>query len=264
MDGGHSLPLRVKGQLPDPFIFPVQGLLVISKLRCQIQKCKLCRISQPAFTDLGIIAEHTAFQKQIRICREKVFCRNRRPVYITLLYGHLISGQCAGLVRTDHIDCAQGLHRGQSSYDGSHLYHPGHAQRQNDRYDCRKSFRHSRYRKGDCRKEHVPYISFLKDCHQKQKNADAHGKNAEQLSKLCQSLLKRGQFSLFSSDHPCNPADLRFHSGCSYNTFSPSAGNHGGHKGHVGLVSNAPILHEGKRLLFHRNRLSGQGRLFYL
>ena len=256
---GHALSLGVKRLLLHSRYPLLELFLLYSKSPCQIQQRKLRGVSQPRIPRNGVITQCARLQKKAVSVRRKLFPAEKSAVRITLLYRHSVLSQCSGLVRTDHAHRTKRLHTGEPAHNGIYLYHPGYAESQHDGHYGRKPLRHRRNSEGNCGQQHISDISFLHHGNQKQKHADPHGRNAENLPQIRQPFLQRGQFVPSLLDKPGNLSDLRLHSSGRYNPHTPSIGYGSGHERHIMPISQPmPGSLQDLAALFRRHGLPCQ------
>ena len=180
---------------------------------------------------------------------------------IALFHRHPVLGQRPRLIRADDIDRPQRFHRRKLADNRIHLHHPRHAQSQDDGDNRRKPLRHSRYRQGNGRQQHIPHIPFLQHRHKKKKDTDKNCQCAQYLSKICQSFLERGHFLFRFADHPGNMANLGIHSRSDYDPLPSPIGYIRGHISHIPAIPDIRLIfRQIGRILIHRHRLACQGR----
>ena len=214
MQGRHHLPVRVERDLIKPCRSLHQDIIVRSVVPAVFDKGDLRGISDP-FLCFGIIlcviacAEACQQPDKQRIARIRFLRRDLGPFKEPAHDRHPVLGQRAGLVGTDHVDRAQGLHCMDLLDDRVLSAHFPDAGREHDGHNCGQSFRNDSHRKRDG--DHQRFDQFcmvdkdLADKHQDTQDDSCH---AQDQRYSVQVFLERGLLLFNGLQHAGDLADL--------------------------------------------------------
>ena len=186
------------------------------------------------------------------------------PVHPQMSDGHLVLGQCPGLIRTDHRGTPQGLYGRQLADNGPPPNHPLHPEGQSDGDNRRQSLRDRGHRQTDTGEEHFVSIMPVNDPGQHHHCRQEQGDNDQYLPQLLQPVLQRGLHRFRGLDQVGDLAHLRLHSG-EHHHPDPSAPNrHCPQEGHIFPISQGNLLSAADDTagLADRYRLPGESRFF--
>ena len=97
---------------------------------------------------------------------------------------HLVLCERTRLIGADNVDAAERLYREEPLYDGVALCHLGHADGQNDRNDCRQTFRDGCNCEGYCRHHGVgPFELLHENIHHEDDYTNDDADDCEDLTK---------------------------------------------------------------------------------
>ena len=180
-------------------------------------------------------------------------------------HGHRVAGQGAGLVRADHADGAQGLHRGQPADDGVAPGHALHADGQRDGHDRRQALRDRGHGQTHRGQEHLRRGVIA---HQDAEGEAGAGKDqdggrepAAELGHLPQQ--RRGE-PLHPGHQGADAADLGAGPGGDDDAGALAMGHQGARIGHAAAIRQGGLRRQRGDALVHRDRFAGQRRLLDL
>jgi hypothetical protein len=258
-DDRHLLALRVERQLIDERRGPLLLVLLNTGLAGDRQQRAFRGISHDLVArltlhQLGAVAQHADAQglhqlrvivrAHLRAVQHKVPLGHvADPGHLKQfsagkdrLHGHLVLGQRAGLVRTDHGGAAQGLDRAQPADQRVALHHSLHAQCQGDRDHGGQALRNRGNRQTDGGQEHLDHLApaqpFERKDHRHEHETQVHDPFAE----LLQFFLQRRGFALDLLDHAGDLAQLGLHAGLGHDALGPARGDGRAQVHHIGPV----------------------------
>ena len=184
-------------------------------------------------------------------------------------HGHLVLGQGAGFVGTDHLGTAQGLHRRQAADHGIAAAHAGDADAEHHRYHRGQALGNGGHRQGhghheglqDAGQGEVPGHDQVKH---EDEHADAQHQPGQGLAQLGQLLLQRRLLLLRPGQDAGDLAHLRVHAGGGDHHAAPAVGHGGAHIGHVAAVAQGHLAGKGLRGLGGGDAFAGEGGLLNL
>ncbi|OIQ77389.1 hypothetical protein GALL_409160 [mine drainage metagenome] len=174
---------------------------------------------------------------------------------------HFITGKRAGLVGTDDIGRAQGLHRRKLPHDGTACRHALHADRQRDGERHRQPLRYDGHHLAD---RHHENLAQRKPAHQAEAhhgNEQHHCRARQITAKLGQSKLQRRPGSLGRGRHTSNPADLGIEPGSNHHRLAPPSHDVRARIQHIPAVAQKGVGREHVRMFVYRQRFTGQRSL---
>ena len=267
MEGGHELPVGVKGQLPHPGVMgPVKGLVHADAVAHHHQSHLGGVADAGSGLRVGgsVAGQEGGLEQQALhiIDQVQVISLQQGAVGIDFLRGHLVLGQGARLVGADHRHGPQALHRLEVLHDGGL---PGHllgAQGQDDGDDGAQGLWNGGYGQGHSEHQGVQNGHLPVEGEAEDQGADHQDDGGQLLAEVVQGLLKGGLALLGLVHEGGHLAQLGVHAGAGNDDLRPAVGHQGAGEDHVLPVAQGHLL-PGDDLgsLLHPLALAGEGAL---
>ena len=175
------------------------------------------------------------------------------------LYRHLVPGECAGLVGTDHRHRTQRLDRGKAADDGIAPRHALHADGQHDGHDGRQAFRYRGDRQADGGKEHFrPVVTTHPDAERKGKGGQQQDDDGQLFAEARHLPQQRRLQRVHRRDHAADAADLGACPGGGHYSARLSVHDQRAGVGHASAVADHGLRFYRGDVLFHGIGLAGQ------
>ena len=266
VEGGHELPVGVKGELPQPGPVLPDVQLVEAEVLPQPDQGGLGGVADlPLLVHGGVAAQQGRPEEGFLdgVLEVRLGGGDHPAAHIELADGHLVLGEGARLVRADDGHGPQPLHRLELADDGVLLGHLPGAEGQHDGDDGAQRLRDSRHRQGHGEEEGVHNVlPPHQDAHGKEDGAEHQDADGELLAKVVQAHLEGGLFLRGSFQEGGNFAHLRLHPRASDQEAPPAIGDEGPGEHHVLPVPQGDVIGlDGGLLLFHWEALAGEGAL---
>ncbi len=282
--GGHELVGRIEGDFGDTRAVFGQVGRRQATLEGEGEQGALGRVAdQLAVADAGIGAERRRLQQTFEIWRFFAVDRgaglcfhgrsdlavtaitlaaDRKPLAteIKLAGRHLVEGQGAGLVGTDHRRAAQGFDGGQFLDDGVALGHAVHTQGQGHRYHRRQSFGNGGDGEGNGGHRRAHQVVAPPQSEQEDQPDDDAGNTGQPFAQMVELNLQGGGRFGRLGQHVGQPAHFGGHAGGDDQCLEPAAGDDGVHVNHVAAFGQNGLGVYRRGRLGHRMRFAGQRR----
>ena len=279
--GGHHLDLGIKGDLAGLGLLGEELVTGHTGFAPGDEKRYLGGITDGGDVavvtlEVGAIAQHTDSKQPAQ--RIVVMGRYLVPVALELALGfeslsghgdvsigqgdegdgHLVLGECTGLVGENDGGRSQGLDRGEALDQGVALRHTPHTTGERDGRHDGEALGDAGYGQCDGGLDHEAQVTACQDAGQDDRRTDSQGGPHEAPAQAIEPLLEGGGLLLGFFDQGGDVAQLGVHASGDHDALAGATRHGGAFEQHAGSPGDLDVLRSGFDLLADRDGLAGK------